>query len=391
MSCSLDELRSLAFPNGEPLRVPEDWARRRVQLQDLFEDVMYGPWPGPMDPQRLELEVLFRDHGALAGTASLTEVVVKIAEPRCQFRLLLLIPNTPGPHRCFLGANFGGNHTVIDHPGVAVHDRWTDGGRGLGRGHAEDRWVMSETVAAGYAVATFFCGDLVQDRPDLAAVDLERFAVEGRRPGALMVWAWGLAAARTVLATHDDIASKSIVAVGHSRLGKAALIAGGWDAGFGAVIAAQSGTVGAAPSRKAPERCQVDGQGRPEEETIEAITGRFPHWFSPVLSTYADRVEELPIDQHQLLALCSPAPTLIWAGAADLWADPAGTFHAVEAAGPVFSFLGSNQPPLTAPAVGEVSSGTLAYGLRSGGHTVTGNDWVAWRHWCSQKLRRSGP
>ena len=135
----------------------------------------------------------------------------------------------------------------------------------------------------------------------------------------------------------------------------------------------------------------MNAQGRPEVETIEAITGRFPHWFTPVLSTYADRVEELPIDQHQLLALCAPAPTLIWAGAADLWADPEGTFHAVEAAGPVFSFLGANQPPLTAPAVGEVSSGTLACGLRSGGHTVTGDDWVAWRHWCSQGLRRSGP
>jgi hypothetical protein len=201
-----------------------------------------------------------------------------------------------------------------------------------------------------------------------------------------MVWAWGLAAARMVLSARADIAADAIVAVGHSRLGKAALLAGGWNAGFGAVIAAQSGTGGAAPSRKSPERCRVDATGRPEVETIEAITTSFPHWFSPDFASYADRVQELPVDQHQLLALCAPVPTLVWVGADDLWADPEGTFRTVEAASRVFGFLGAHQPPLTACAVGEISDGTLAYGLRSGGHTVTTDDWAAWRQWCDVQL-----
>jgi hypothetical protein len=382
---SLDELRPLEFASGESVRDPRDWPRRRRQLQNLFEEVMYGPWPSPIDLPGLEVSTLCSDAEALDGTATLTELAVSIADPDCRFRLLLLTPHARGPHRCFLGVNFHGNHTVIDHAGVALHDRWTVGGRGLDRGHAKDRWDVRGTVSAGQAVATFFCGDLVQDRPDLAAVDLHGFVRDGRRPGALMVWAWGLAVARTVLSARADIAADAIVAVGHSRLGKAALLAGGWDAGFGAVIAAQSGTGGAAPSRKSPELCHVNS-GRPEAETIEAITSSFPHWFSSALASYADRVEELPVDQHQLLALCAPVPTLVWAGAADLWADPQGTFRTVEAASPVFGFLGAHQPPFTAPAVGEISDGALAYGLRSGGHTVTTDDWAAWRHWCDVQL-----
>ena len=283
MAWSLDELRTLEFASGESVRDPRDWPRRRRQLQNLFEEVMYGPWPSPIDLPGLEVSTLCSDAEALDGTATLTELAVSIADPDCRFRLLLLTPHARGPHRCFLGVNFHGNHTVIDHAGVALHDRWTVEGRGLDRGHAKDRWDVRGTVSAGQAVATFFCGDLVQDRPDLAAVDLHGFVRDGRRPGALMVWAWGLAVARTVLSARADIAADAIVAVGHSRLGKAALLAGGWDAGFAAVIAAQSGTGGAAPSRKSPERCLVDNSGRPEVETIEAITTSFPHWFSSCL------------------------------------------------------------------------------------------------------------
>lgn len=387
----LSGLEPLAFPDGEAVRDPADWPRRRVQLQGVFEEVMYGPWPGSVSAQDMDVSLIYRDPRALNGTATLAEFAVRIDEPACRLRLLTVTPNTPGPHPCFLGANFHGNHTVIDHPGVAVHDRWSTAGTGLSRGYQQDRWDFRGMVAAGYAVATFFCGDIVQDRPELANDDLEPFTRSGKRPGALMAWAWGLAAARTALSGRTgigiDIDIDRLVVVGHSRLGKAALLAGGWDAGFAAVIAAQSGTAGAAPSRKAPRRRGPDGQDQPAVETIERGTEAFPYWYSPTLRTYAHRVEELPIDQHELLALCAPVPTLIWVGAEDGWSDPEGTFETVRAAAGVFRFLGADQPALPASAIGAISSGTLAYGLRSGGHTVTAADWAAWRQWCDRQLR----
>ncbi|MVA75050.1 acetylxylan esterase [Auraticoccus sp. F435] len=377
---SLADLDPLTGTDGRPVPDATAWDRRRHELRRLFEAHVYGPWPG--DPRGVEL-VSVTETSALDGTARLVEAQVRVDSPAATFPLLLVTPAAPGPHPCFLGLNFHGNHTVLDHPAVTVHDRYAVDGA-AGRGDHRDSWDVAGSVAAGYAVATVFCGDVVQDHPDLAGPDLDALATPAGRPGALMAWAWALSAARAALSSRPEVDPSAVTVVGHSRMGKAALVASGWDDRFAAVVATQSGTGGASPSRKAPERCVPGPDGRPEAETVKMITRRFPHWFAPAFAGHADRTDELPVDQHQLLALSAPRPTLLWNGTEDLWADPAGTWDCLQAAAPVFRFLGADQPEVVdVPEPGQTTPGTLAYGLRPGGHSVTREDWAAWRRWCA--------
>ncbi|SDD31259.1 glucuronyl esterase domain-containing protein [Auraticoccus monumenti] len=374
-----DDLDPLTTEDGRPVRDPADWAPRREELRRLFEQSVYGPWPG--DPQDVELVVHSETD---LGTSRVLQAEVVVASPAVRFPLLLVEPTGPGPHSCFLGMNFHGNHTVLAHPDIAVHDRYAVDGDS-GRGSHASEWDVLATVAAGAAVATVFCGDVVQDHPDLAGPELDALATGDGRPGALMAWAWALSAARVALGFRPELDADAVTAFGHSRMGKAALVASGWDDRFAAVVATQSGTGGASPSRKPPERCTPGLDGRPEAETVAAITSRFPHWFAPAFAELAEHPEDLPVEQHQLLALSAPRPTLLWNGTEDLWADPAGTWDSVLAAAPVFALLGADQPAASErPGPGATSPGTLAYGLRPGGHSVLPSDWAAWRAWLTR-------
>jgi hypothetical protein len=166
------------------------------------------------------------------------------------------------------------------------------------------------------------------------------------------------------LATDAAIDSRHIVVMGHSRLGKVALWAGALDPRIAMVIASCSGEGGAALMR------------RNYGETLVDLAEHFPHWFRPVFYTYANRVDDLPIDSHELLALIAPRPVYIATAQDDQWADPKGEFLAAVAAGPVFRLLGADDLGThTMPPVNRPIHRTIAFHMRSGGHDVTAYDW----------------
>jgi hypothetical protein len=131
-----------------------------------------------------------------------------------------------------------------------------------------------------------------------------------------------------------------------------------------AVIALQSGTGGSSLDR--------DDVG----ESIEAITGSFPHWFAPRFASYAGRQGELPLDQHQLLALIAPRPILLGTARRDGWADPHGTFQAARGASPAYQLFGV--PPFAQARLDEWSpKQRLAVYMRPGPHGIRRSDWQA--------------
>jgi len=341
--------------------------------------------------------VVSEDPAALDGTATLQDILIGTVRPDCVFHLLMLTPHAAAtPVACFLGANSGGNHTVLANTRIVLLDCLiypTRASRGepaspADRGRQADSWDVRATIDAGYAFATFCCGEVVPDSATAARQTLRGFSVDGRDTAAVMTWAWALARALDVVGNHESIDPSRVIAVGHSRLGKAALVAGAFDPRFAAVIASQSGCGGAAPSRIGPELAVITANGRPTAETPAVITSTFPHWFSPRWREHAADVDKLPFDQHHLLALCAPRPLLLANATDDAWTDPDGQFEMLQAAEPAYRLLRGDQTgTLERPRVDEISAGPLAYALRAGRHSMIAADWPVWRDFADRWVR----
>ena len=139
--------------------------------------------------------------------------------------------------------------------------------------------------------------------------------------------------------------------VGHSRGGKAALLAGATDERITLTGANGSGAGGAGCFRF---------QG-PGSEALADVVGAFPHWFSPRLKQFAGREDELPIDQHFLKALIAPRALLTTEAMQDHWANPFGAWLSHLAAREVYKFLGVED--------------RIAIAYRDGGHDHSMADW----------------
>ncbi len=151
---------------------------------------------------------------------------------------------------------------------------------------------------------------------------------------------------------------------GHSRRGKAALLAGALDARIAVVAPHQSGTGGAALSRG-------DDAGR---ETVQAVAGFFPHWFGGRYLGFGGREARLPLDQHLLLAMVAPRRLLLTDGEDDAWAAPDAAQRALALAAPAWPLLGAAGllPGEAHPDLG----GDVAWQLRAGDHALLPRDWT---------------
>src|SRR6185295_17054443 len=197
-----------------------------------------------------------------------------------------------------------------------VNERVTEASRGTW----VDRWDIEKIIDRGYAVATCYNGDIDPDRPDARGLQTHFPQLEF---GTIAGWAWGLSRAVDYLVTDKEIDARRIVVTGHSRLGKAALVAAAFDERIAIAIPHQAGAGGSAPSRALIARDKpwntLDTPKTKRNETVADLNEKFPHWFNAAFKEFNTQPERLPFDQHCLVALCAPRPVLFTNGRIDTW------------------------------------------------------------------------
>jgi hypothetical protein len=373
----------LTMSNGSKVRNAAEWNnRRRPEVEKLFESEVYGKTPTVRAKPSFELASI--DRAALGGKAVRKQVTISFPEypSSPKIHVLLYLPaDRKGPVPVFLGLNFGGNHTVHSDAGIRSPEVWTrEKGESsysrrpapeTSRGRGATQWQVERVLARGYGIATTYYGDIEPDFVGGFDHSVRKMLLRGGQNepdagewGAIGAWAWGLSRIADYLVGDKDVDAKRIAVMGHSRLGKTALWAGAQDTRFGIVISNNSGEGGAALSR------------RNFGEDVWRINDVFPHWFARNYRQYGNRVEELPVDQHMLIALIAPRPVYIASAEEDLHADPRGEFLAGVHAGPVYQLLGKQALGTSEmPSVHQPVMKTIGYHLRAGKHDVTDYDW----------------
>jgi len=345
-----DESRVPAYTLPDPLinnagrRVTgaRQWRARRVEILRLFEDFVYGRTPVGR-PREMTWEVTSEDRGALDSTAVTKVVRIYFTGARDgpKMDLRITMPNSGRPAPVFLIPGFA-------FPGPLLR--------------------------RGYGLVTFNPNEIEPDRRDGYASSIRRaFAPAGQTEpgpgewGAIGAWAWAMSRAMDYLETDRDIDRARVAIMGVSRYGKVVMWAGAQDERFAIVVSGESGLGGVVLARR--------GFG----ETVRSINGYAPHWFSGAFKAYNDRVSDLPVDWHMLVALMAPRPVYIATAERDYWGDQRGSFLAGKAAEPVYRLfgkrgLGMDSMPAVETPVGDV----IGFHNRRGSHGLNAYDWEQW-------------
>lgn len=377
--------RILETEKGLEVSTKNDWWQvRRPELLSIFEAQVYGAVP--QQAISVRHRVLNEDHNALNGLAIRKEIELSFTNNRQTVKatVLLYVPkNVSEPVPVFLGYNFYGNHTIFPEPAISISPSWVNNklpfgitnhqATDLSRGVSANRWPLLNLLNRGYGLATMYYGDIDPDYDDGFQNGIQPlFYTEGQQHpdkhewGAISAWAYGLSRVLDYLETDDHVDLNRVIVMGHSRLGKAALWAGAQDERFAGVVSNSTGCGGAALSR------------RKVGESVKAINEQFPHWFCENFKQYNDHEDNLPIDQHQLIALISPRPVYIASASEDTWADPLGEFLTGKAATVAFELLGREGlvAEIDTPKINQsYHNGYIGYHQRAGKPDLTYYDW----------------
>lgn len=345
---------ALVCADGSRLTSKEQWEqKRRGETLELFAKHVYGRTPPR--PAEVKFQVLAVDEKAMEGRAThkRVRITARDAGKSFAFEMSLMLPNAAKGR---VGAFVLINNRSINSadPSRQVKDEF---------------WPAEEILARGYAAAVFQTNDVDPDKNGPA----ERAkGVRGVWPGSdeegwatIGAWAWGASRVLDYLQSDDRIDGSKVAVVGHSRGGKTALWAGAQDPRFTLVVSNDSGCGGAALSR------------RKFGETVAQINKSFPYWFCGNFKKFNGREEQLPIDQHQLMALIAPRALYVASADADFWADQRGEFLALAHAAPVYALYGfagpglDQMPALETPLLKD----RVAYHIRRGGHGLKLYDW----------------
>jgi hypothetical protein len=373
----------LVLDNGEPVTRPRVWwKKRRPEIMEYFDREIYGRVPANVPKVRWLIKAISSDSvGPYHVTVrKLTGYVDNSSYPAVSVKidLTLAIPRSargPVPVIMEFGFSFPpGIRPSQASPQMPSGTSWQQQVLEAGWGYAI---LVPTSIQAdnGAGLRSGIIGLVNKGRP--------------RKPddwGALRAWAWGASRALDYFETDASVDAKKVGIEGLSRYGKAAAVAMAYDKRFAIALIGSSGAGGVKLYRR------VFGE---QVENL-AASGEY-HWFAGNFIRYAGPLtpNDLPVDAHELVALCAPRPVFISAGSTTVegaWIDAKGMFLAGVYAGSVYELLGKKGlgtaefPPMETA----LTSGQIAFRQHSGGHTV-GPNWPFFISWAKPYLKEPKP
>jgi len=371
----------LAFKSGGRVKTASDWTRRRTEIVEDFDREVYGRAPGATPAVKWEVTSTATETvgGVPMVMKQLTGHVDNASYPVVAVNIQLTLA-TP--------ANARGAVPVIMEFGFAPRVRAADAPP-LPAPPPEGTW-QAQVARKGWGYAVLVPTSVQADNGAGLTRGIIGLVNKGQPRdlddwGALRAWAWGASRALDYFETDRAVDAKHVGIEGLSRYGKAALVAMAYDQRFAIGFIASSGAGGAKIHR------------RHFGEQVENVAGQGEyHWMAGNYLKYAGPLtpNDLPVDAHELVALCAPRPVFISAGSLEVegrWIDAKGMFLAGVGAGPVYRLLGkrdlgtADYPPMETALV----SGDIAFRQHRGGHTA-GPNWPTFLTWAERYLDRRG-
>lgn len=343
----LDERRLpalLEFADGRAV-TRENFEERRKEILSILDREIYGTAPDAPKELRVTREKPEKKkYGNCAGKASYYDLSIAFDTDRGEFSFpaVEIIPKSKEKLPVVVLLNFCPD----------VPDRC---------------FPAEEIVDDGVAVVRICYKDITDDANDCFSSGIApMYDREKYTWGKIRMWAFAASRVMDYLETTDYADLSRVAVVGHSRLGKTALVTAAYDERFVLACSNDSGCAGSAITR---------GKGG---EQISSITKNFPYWFCEKYKSYAGKTCELPFDQHFLIGAIAPRRVSIGSASEDLWADPVSEYLGAVAASEAWGLLGEEGfvHPDRLPEIGDrFLQGKISYHLRAGRHFLSRTDW----------------
>jgi hypothetical protein len=412
----------LTLKNGKKITKASDWwSKRRPEIVEDFDREVYGRVPGNVPKVKWEVAgtTTGKNGDVEIVTKQLVGVVDNTMDPDIEVRIALTLTTpanakTPVPVIMQFGGGFGGMggargaeppagppygpnaYSVIPAARGPLPGAAPGAGRGLapgagGRGPAGPTW-QQQALARGWGYAALNPGSIQADNGAGLTLGIIGLCNKGQARklddwGALRAWAWGASRAIDYFETDKAVDARHIAIEGHSRYGKAAVVAMAYEPRMWTAYVSSSGEGGAKLHR------------RNWGEIIENVAGVDEyHWMAGNFLKYAGPLNwnDLPVDSHELIAMCAPRPVFLSAGkggyeaepGGDSWVDAKGTFLAGVGAGPVYELLGKKSLGTTEfPSIETlIATGDIAFRQHASGHTDQPN-WPYFLDFAAQHMR----
>jgi hypothetical protein len=384
--------------DGRKVATVAQWARRRVEVKRLLEAYAVGRMPsapGNVTAREIKRQIVADGtvryrlvHLAFGPGASLGFDVALFTPARVIGRIPAIVyPSfspTPGgtPLRMLVRPpeqGHGGDALAVplgdQAPRAAAQPPEVRAAPTQGPNLADpDAFARTyaDVFARGYALATYHYQDVGEDTIGRELDGSWAFrrtrvfpAYHGYDWGLLGAWAWGISRVVDFLQSQPYVEGAKIVATGHSRLGKAVLVAGAFDERIGVVAPAGSGAGGTGAYR-------YNGAAHGGREGLADMMRKYPNWFSPRLHDFAATPEKLPFDQHWFIALAAPRAFIALEGDDDQNCEVNAVRQAFAGAAPAFALTGA--------------PGRLAVNYAPHRHAFMPDDWTALLDFADQQL-----